>query len=162
MWYYEMIGLVGLHQIERERRCRFPHLEKHLADLAPRPLLMIHGKADTYIKPEMAGRLFELADPPKEFWLVENAKHNQALQVAGAEYQQRVLQFFEKNLAETTAEASPTAKHTNPAKKKTQKESANKMLSSLKFLLVASFYVLEFFSQDACVSRLAPSPARSP
>jgi pimeloyl-ACP methyl ester carboxylesterase len=121
MWYYEMIGLVGLHQIERERRCRFPHLEKHLADLAPRPLLMIHGKADTYIKPEMAGRLFELADPPKEFWLVENAKHNQALQVAGAEYQQRVLQFFEKNLAETTAEASPTAKHTNPAKKKHKK-----------------------------------------
>jgi pimeloyl-ACP methyl ester carboxylesterase len=98
-WFYGLIGMVGIRQIERERRCRFPHLEKYLPGLAPRPLLMIHGQSDTYIKPEMARRLFEYAGPPKEFWLVENAKHNQALQVAGEAYRQRVLQFFEKHLA---------------------------------------------------------------
>jgi pimeloyl-ACP methyl ester carboxylesterase len=95
-----MIGRKGLRQIERERKCHFPDLEKHLPDLAPRPLLMIHGTDDTYIKPDMAGKLFELAREPKEFWLVENAKHNLALQVAGEEYRQRVLRFFEKHLAE--------------------------------------------------------------
>lgn len=98
-WFYGLIGLVGLRQIERERCCRFPHLEKSLPRLAPRPLLMIHGKGDTYIKPEMASRLFEFVGAPKEFWLVENAKHNQALQIAGEEYRQRVLQFFDKHLA---------------------------------------------------------------
>ncbi|HEY7309401.1 MAG TPA: hypothetical protein VH643_08600 [Gemmataceae bacterium] len=105
-WFYGMIGMVGIRQIERERRCRFSHLEKHLPRLAPRPLLMIHGKGDTYIKPEMAARLFEFAGSPKEFWLVENAKHNQALQVAGEEYRQRVLQFFEKHLAEVISQES--------------------------------------------------------
>jgi pimeloyl-ACP methyl ester carboxylesterase len=106
IWYYGMIGLAGLRQIGRERHCRFPHLEKVLPRLSPRPLLMIHGKSDTYIKPDMARRLFDLARAPKEFWLVESAKHNQALQVAGDEYRQRVLRFFEQHLAETAAEGA--------------------------------------------------------
>jgi pimeloyl-ACP methyl ester carboxylesterase len=106
VWFYGMIGRKGLRQIERERRCHFPDLEKHLPKLAPRPLLMIHGKDDTYIKSDMAGKLFELARELKEFWLVENAKHNLALQVAGEEYRQRVLRFFEKHLAETTADGA--------------------------------------------------------
>jgi alpha-beta hydrolase superfamily lysophospholipase len=98
-WYYGVIGLAGLRQIERERRCHFPHLEKALRRLAPRPLLMIHGGGDTYIKPDMARALFDRARAPKEFWLVEGAKHNQALPVAGDEYRRRVLEFFERHLA---------------------------------------------------------------
>jgi pimeloyl-ACP methyl ester carboxylesterase len=98
-WYFGIVCLVGLRRIEEERHCRFPHLEKALPRLAPRPILMIHGKADTYIKPAMAARLFDRVGGPKELWLVEGAKHNQALQVAGEEYRQRVLTFFEKHLA---------------------------------------------------------------
>ncbi len=99
-WYYGIIGLRGLRKVERERKCRFPHLEKVLYRLAPRPLLMIHGESDTYIKPAMARALFEIAREPKELWLVPGAKHNQALQVAGDEYRRRVLEFFEKHLAD--------------------------------------------------------------
>src|SRR5262249_650816 len=51
-WYYGLIGLVGLDRIAAERHCRFPHLERFIGRLAPRPLLMIHGGADTYIKPD--------------------------------------------------------------------------------------------------------------
>jgi hypothetical protein len=77
---------------------------------------MIHGEADTYIKPEMARMLFDRAGPPKEFWLVEGAKHNQAIQVATEEYQRRVLDFFEKHLAETKTSAAVAArKHEKPA-----------------------------------------------
>ncbi len=61
---------------------------------------MIHGESDTYIKPAMARALFEIAREPKELWLVPGAKHNQALQVAGDEYRRRVLEFFEKHLAD--------------------------------------------------------------
>jgi alpha-beta hydrolase superfamily lysophospholipase len=99
LWYYGMVGQVGLNQIARQRRCRFPHLEKAMPRLSPRPLLMIHGGGDTYIKPQMAQALFELAKQPKEFWLVEAAKHNQALQLARADYQKRVLDFFNEHLA---------------------------------------------------------------
>ena len=60
---------------------------------------MIHGGGDTYIKPEMARPCSNVPRSPKEFWLVEGAKHNQALQVAGTEYHRRVLDFFVKHLA---------------------------------------------------------------
>src|SRR5207248_1837772 len=60
---------------------------------------MIHGGGDTYIKPEMAQALFARAKPPKEIWVVEGAKHNQAIQIAGDEYHRRVCAFFERHLA---------------------------------------------------------------
>jgi len=98
-WYYGIIGRIGLRQIERARRCHFPALESAIARLSPRPLLMIHGGADTYIKPEMARKLFDRAREPKEFWLVEGARHNQAFHLANAEYQRRVREFFDRHLA---------------------------------------------------------------
>jgi fermentation-respiration switch protein FrsA (DUF1100 family) len=98
-WYYGIIGKYGLRLVEKERDCRFPHLERSLARSRPRPFLMIHGGGDTYIKPEMARALFDRAPEPKEFWLVEGAKHNQAQQLAADEYRQRVLDFFNRHLA---------------------------------------------------------------
>lgn len=106
-WYYGSIGMIGLHEIERERHCHFPHLEKVLPGLTPRPWLMIHGGGDTYIRPEMAKALFDCAREPKEFWLVEKAKHNQAIHDFGPEYRRRVVAFFEKHLASNSAERTP-------------------------------------------------------
>lgn len=99
-WYYGLIGLAGLRQTARERHCHFPHLEKVLPRLAPRPLLMIHGEADNYIRAEMAQTLFKCVRRPKELWLVPGAKHNQALHLVGDEYRRRVLAFFEQHLAD--------------------------------------------------------------
>jgi hypothetical protein len=47
----------------------------------------------------MAQELFDRARAPKEFWLVDGAKHNQALQLAKEEYERRVLDFFDTHLA---------------------------------------------------------------
>jgi fermentation-respiration switch protein FrsA (DUF1100 family) len=104
-WVYGMVGRAALRRISRERGCRFPHLERVIGRLSPRPLLMIHGGGDTYIKPEMAVALFERAGPPKDFWLVEGAKHNGALQTAGDEYRRRVLAFFQAHLAQAALES---------------------------------------------------------
>jgi alpha-beta hydrolase superfamily lysophospholipase len=98
-WYYRHAANVALKKISAERKCRFPRLGKALPRLAPRPLLMIHGGADNYIKPEMAQSLFELAREPKELWVVEGAKHNQAMNQATDEYQRRLLAFFDQHLA---------------------------------------------------------------
>jgi pimeloyl-ACP methyl ester carboxylesterase len=115
-WYYGVIGLAGLGQTARERNCRFPHLECALPRLAPRPLLVIHGEADTYIRAEMAQTLFKCARGPKEFWLVPGAKHNQALHLAGDEYRRRVLEFFEQYLAGGARAPLPLAgPHARPA-----------------------------------------------
>jgi alpha-beta hydrolase superfamily lysophospholipase len=107
-WYFHYAAYRGLQTMERERRCQYPSLEKVIRRIAPRPLLMIHGSADTYIKPEMARSLFARADKPKEFWLVEGAKHNQSMQLAGDEYRQRILAFFDAHLAEKKT-SSPSA-----------------------------------------------------
>jgi pimeloyl-ACP methyl ester carboxylesterase len=98
-WYYGLLARAGLRLIRKENGCRFPQLERALPKLAPRPLLMIHGGADTYIKPEMARVLYRLARQPKELWVVEEARHNQAFHVANGEYQRRVLDFFRHHLA---------------------------------------------------------------
>jgi fermentation-respiration switch protein FrsA (DUF1100 family) len=98
-WYLRLVAGIALREIEELRKCHYPPLEPCLAKLAPRPLLMIHGGADNYIKPDMAQALFDLAREPKEFWLVENAKHNQSFHLAAAEYKNRVLSFFDKHLA---------------------------------------------------------------
>jgi alpha-beta hydrolase superfamily lysophospholipase len=113
-WYFGQIGLVALRKIERQRRCRFSHLDGVIGKLAPRPLLLIHGEADTYIKPNMARVLFDRAGEPKEFWLVEGAKHNQALQTAEAEYRTRVLCFFEQHLANGSEAPIPARGNESP------------------------------------------------
>ncbi len=86
---------------------------------------MIHGSADNYIKPEMGQELFAMAGNPKEFWLVDGAKHNQAINDAGDEYKRRVRAFFDEHLANPTATDVPVVppapapphlkEHENPA-----------------------------------------------
>jgi len=98
-WVYSLVASYALRKVAGRRRCRFPNMERAIARLSPRPLLMIHGGEDTYIKPAIAQTLFGYAREPKEFWLVAGAKHNQALHVAGAEYRRRVAEFFDKHLA---------------------------------------------------------------
>lgn len=97
-WLFTLVAHAALHVVGRRRKCSFPSLEQAIARLSPRPLLMIHGGADTYIKPEIARTLFDRAREPKEFWLVERAKHNQALHVHGEEYRRRVREFFDRYL----------------------------------------------------------------
>jgi uncharacterized protein len=101
-WYYAYAARLGRKLIGKERHCTFPNLEIMLSRLAPRPLLMIHGRSDTYIRVEMAESLFRLAQQPKEMWVVEDAKHNQAFHVANGAYKERVLAFFDKHLAGQT------------------------------------------------------------
>jgi pimeloyl-ACP methyl ester carboxylesterase len=119
-WYYGLFADACLRRIEQANNCRFPHLEGALPRLAPRPLLMIHGGADTYIKPEMAQALFARARQPKEFWLVEGAKHNQALQVADAAYPERVHAFFQAHLAVLNSGDLPPSPSVNGQSKELQ------------------------------------------
>ena len=109
LWYYGLLVNPALRRMGAKNSCGYPHLEHFLPKLAPRPLLMIHGGGDTYIKPEMAKRLFALANTAKELWIVDKAKHNQALQVAGDEYRRRVLAFFEAHLVTEALEPAHAA-----------------------------------------------------
>jgi fermentation-respiration switch protein FrsA (DUF1100 family) len=110
-WYLRIAARIAIRQIEKLRDCHYPHLEACMPKLAPRPLFMIHGGADNYIKPDMAQALIDLAAEPKELWIVEKAKHNQAFHVAGDEYKRRVAAFFDKYLAAVETGMNGTLQH---------------------------------------------------
>src|SRR5262249_53223153 len=107
-WYYMLLAREALGMVEKERGVHYVDVEKAISRLAPRPLFMIHGQEDGYIKPSMARALFDRAKQPKEFWLVPSAKHNQAFHLVGEEYRRRTLHFFETKLNGSVAGQNPT------------------------------------------------------
>jgi len=59
------------------------------------PLLVIHGEHDTIIPIAMGRRLFDAALPPKQFWTLPNAGHNDLVEQGGAAYILRLKEFHE-------------------------------------------------------------------
>jgi pimeloyl-ACP methyl ester carboxylesterase len=108
-WFYGLVGMIGAKKVARNRGVTYPSIEKAIGRLN-RPLFMIHGEADTYIRPEMARALFERAREPRRLWVVPQARHNQALTVAGNEYHTALLGFFDTHLANAEPPAG-TATH---------------------------------------------------
>jgi len=80
--------------------CRFPSVAKALKDMQPRPLFLIHGGRDSYIRVDQTRRLFQMAPSPKYLWVVEKAKHNQSVIVQPDEYAARTIAFFRRHLAQ--------------------------------------------------------------
>ncbi len=67
-------------------------------EISPRPLLIIHGTADTVVPPDNSERIFAHAKEPKALWLVPGAGHNGSRQAAGPEYERRIVDFFRQAL----------------------------------------------------------------
>jgi fermentation-respiration switch protein FrsA (DUF1100 family) len=66
-----------------------------VANIAPRPILFIHGEADKTIPVSHAYRLFKASgNPQNELWVVEGAGHTQSYKMHPEEYIKRVTEFF--------------------------------------------------------------------
>jgi dipeptidyl aminopeptidase/acylaminoacyl peptidase len=79
----------------------------HMAEIAPRPLLMITGGRDGDTPPPVMERLFRLAGQPKDFWLVPGSDHGAYLKTEPAEYERRVVAFLERSLGAASKPPSP-------------------------------------------------------
>lgn len=73
-----------------------------VAQLAPRPLLVIHGTHDTSIPVEQSVKVYEAAREPKELWIGEGAEHCGTYFLDRAAYCQRVSSFFDAALGALT------------------------------------------------------------
>jgi len=72
---------------------------KSIARIAPRPILLIHGEADTQISVDNSKQLFAAAhNPNAQIWTVPNADHIQSYKTEPVAYLNHVLTFFSKNL----------------------------------------------------------------
>jgi uncharacterized protein len=71
---------------------------KAIARISPRPVLIIQGTQDQVIDVRDAWQLYRAAGAPKTLWLVEGAGHGENRDVASAEYDVRVVDFFREHL----------------------------------------------------------------
>jgi fermentation-respiration switch protein FrsA (DUF1100 family) len=53
-----------------------------VGDLAPTPVLLIHGTFDTAVRPYHSERLYELAGRPKDIWRIDDGRHLDAMHSA--------------------------------------------------------------------------------
>ena len=73
-----------------------------MAKLDGRPIFIVHGTADTRVKPEWAGELAAAVRAnggTVEPWMVEGSEHTQSVLDQPAEYERRLAAFFEAALA---------------------------------------------------------------
>jgi len=73
--------------------------------IAPRPLLVIHGTADRRILQSQVQRLFAAADEPKSLWLVPGATHNTIRTPVLDELVPQVVGFMNGALGQTVSQA---------------------------------------------------------
>ena len=60
------------------------------------PLFIIHGDQDELVPTQMANRLYEAANSPKEIWIVPGAGHTEGFTVEEGEYKKRIKGFIDK------------------------------------------------------------------
>jgi dipeptidyl aminopeptidase/acylaminoacyl peptidase len=89
-WWGQVLGGASMDDIAPGRE---------IGRISPRPVLIIHTDADKLTGAAAGHRLFEAAGEPKEFWAVPDAEHGRVHQKYTAEYEARVLGFFDRNLA---------------------------------------------------------------
>jgi fermentation-respiration switch protein FrsA (DUF1100 family) len=63
--------------------------------IGPRAILLIHGEQDPTVDVSNSRRLYEAAREPKELYLVPNAGHGGLLAADPAEFERRVVGFFD-------------------------------------------------------------------
>lgn len=71
---------------------------RYIGNIAPRPLLLLHGTSDGLIEPEQAKRNFAAARQPKQLHWMQGANHCGGLTTEGEAYEKRVVGFFKKHL----------------------------------------------------------------
>ncbi len=77
---------------------------KYIDEIAPTPLLLIHGTADIGITIDHSEFLFKRAKKPKEMWVVQGGRHLDTFTKHKAMYRKRLVEFFRLALEKESGE----------------------------------------------------------
>jgi pimeloyl-ACP methyl ester carboxylesterase len=80
---------------------------EYIGKLAPAPILLLTGSDDEHAGPDEARRLQARCPGPNELWIVPGADHWDVFEVAGKEYQEKILSFLNKCLPARTNSPTP-------------------------------------------------------
>lgn len=72
--------------------------KRWIANVSPRPIFIMQGGADRVISVSSGQRLFDAARETKEFWFEPEVGHGQFLKMLPAEFETRVVGFFDRYL----------------------------------------------------------------
>src|SRR5262249_50993837 len=64
--------------------------------LGNRPVLLIHGLADTIVSPTQSREIYDALQGPKDLWFVPEGEHEQLWNIAHDAYEARVLRFLDR------------------------------------------------------------------
>jgi fermentation-respiration switch protein FrsA (DUF1100 family) len=81
--------------------------QDYVGRIAPTPLLIMHGTADTVIPYHHGRHLFDLAGQPKYFWSIKGGTHTSALEDPASSYRKKLVEFFNEALECSTVTARP-------------------------------------------------------
>ena len=70
----------------------------YIDDIAPRPVLLLHGDEDTLFRIENAEQLYAAANEPKQLYIVEGVGHSPFYNAAESEIDAQLTQFFAQYL----------------------------------------------------------------
>ncbi len=94
-WHIDMTISIAWRISQFKRMCRYANIEASLPKLANRPVMLISGKRDNYVLPDIAMWIYEsIPGDERTLWIVPNAKHNQARSVIREQYDERIVEFF--------------------------------------------------------------------
>jgi uncharacterized protein len=90
------VGWLGrlLAKFNRERFASIDKIKNVKA-----PLLMLHGQLDTTVQARLGNTLYNAANEPKRWVLLDNGKHSDLHEVHAMEYQAALQQFMQQRLA---------------------------------------------------------------
>lgn len=96
MWHLKRTLNLARRISQWKRKCRYVLLEQYVPQLRQKRILLISGKRDSYVNPEVPKKMCERIFPNNEdcLWIVPKAKHNGARKVAKEEYDRRLVEFF--------------------------------------------------------------------
>jgi uncharacterized protein len=87
-----MMGWLGGYRFSQVNPLR------EIGNIAPRPILIIHGGKDTVVNPHDATLLYEAAHEPKELWMLSDIDHCGVYFVDRVAYTGKTLNFLDKAL----------------------------------------------------------------
>lgn len=77
------------------------------ADIAPIPVLVIHGEQDRVVEFANGEKLFSQLKEPKEFWRLPEGRHGLSFQINGQENRSRLLDRLERTCPPVLKTAAP-------------------------------------------------------
>ena len=87
-WPFQWIGWLVMNDSYSAKDC--------IQNVAPHPLLVIHGVDDQVVPFALGEKIYEVANPPKEFWQIEGGRHTDFLFRENFRFQKMFLDWITK------------------------------------------------------------------